>query len=190
MDFLMALRNTGDVVEACVASKLSAEQFQNKLKTDVGFKESVDTILLDHELSIDRRIAALGKAKVLDLLEHGSTVHRQKKRMVYDGEGELIRSEVQTESVHFPTPEWVIKYALGQRDKVEQALITLADEALIPREKVRHIMALLVESKRNVRAALGEAQQTNEQLSRQAITQAQAELLGISIEQLIGTQNE
>ncbi len=190
MDFLSALQKTGDVVEACIASRLSAEQFQQKIKNDADFENAVNTILINHELSIDRRIAALGKVKVLDLLEHGSTVHRQKKRVTYDGEGELIKSEVQTESVHFPTPEWVIKYALGQRDKVEQALITLAEESLIPREKVRQIMGLLVESKRNVRAALGESQVSNEQLSQQAITQAQAELLGISIEQLVGAANE
>lgn len=183
MRFLTELQKSGDVVEACVKSGISAKEYQEQYAKNEQFRREVDTILTGHDLALDSKIARLGKQKFLDLLENGSTVHRSRKRIIYDEDNEVKQTDVTMETVSFPTPEWAIKAAI-QKSSIEDALMVLAEESLIPRDKVRAILGAIVESKSHIRQLMGESSTSAEELSRAAITQAQADLLGISVDRL------
>lgn len=189
MKFLDCLQKSGDIIQACVESGISAQQYQDLYNTQAGFKDSVNAILTGHSLTLDEKIRQIGQYKLIELLENGTTVHKQSKKVTLDENGDLYRQEIKTESIHFPTPEWAIKHAIAQRDDVENALITLARESMIPVELVRRTLSELMQSKKNIRGLFGESQDSTAELSQQAIVQAQAALLGIDAEQLTEASN-
>lgn len=189
MKFLNCLQKTGDIIQACVESGLSAEQYQDKLKNEPGFADSVNSILTNHSLTIDRKIQQIGKEKFLELLEHGSTVHKQSRRVIYDDTGEICRQELKTEAMHFPTPEWAIKHAMSQSSDVENALMVLAQESMIPQDIVRKALSVMMQSKKDIRGLLGESGDNTAELSQQAIVEAQAALLGLTPDQLTSSNS-
>lgn len=189
MKFLDSLQKSGDIIQACIESGISAEQYKELYDNRPGFKDSVNAILTGHSITLDEKIRQLGQYKLIELLEHGTTVHKQSKKVTFDENGEIYRQEIKTESVHFPTPEWAIKHAIAQRDEIENALIVLARESMIPVELVRRTLSELMQTKKNIRGLFGESQESTAELSQQAIVQAQAALLGLTTEQLSEASN-
>lgn len=183
--FLEYLEKTGDIGEACLKSGLGFDQYSDLYSTDKDFKKQADAMMLSNQLTLDMRIRRLGKEKALEQLENGIEVRKVKKKLTYThGEygSSLDKTEVTQETHYLPVPQWLIQYALG--GDIEQALNTLARESMIPKEKVRDILSILISAKKSVRVALGESERTDKGLDDMTIAVAQSDLLGIPLENI------
>ena len=183
MGFLDYLEKTGDILASLTESGLSLESYNELYTSDVTFRSKVDSAIVEYNIKSSAKLRALAATKFQDLLENGQTLKKVKRRSIYDGDGTLLRTEVQSESLDMGTPEWVIKEVL-KRDPVEDALITLANEGLLPKDKVRQVMGALSDCQSDIRAILGETADKGEDLTVNAIIEAQANILGISPDKL------
>lgn len=181
-DFLTALKNTNDIVGALNESGMSPKDYQTLYNCDEHFRKNVDSVLTGKSICLDGRIREMGQRKLLDLLEQGQTVRRIKRRMRYGPDGELLFTDVTTESLESGAPEWAIRTAL-QRTEIEDALTVLASESLLPTDTVRAVMSQLSKSRQDIHTILGGARETASD-TNSAILEAQAALLGISPQQL------
>lgn len=183
-EFLTALRQSGDIVEALTKSGLAPADYQEWYRRDEQFRRDVDSTLTTREISLENRVREMGQRKLLDLLESGQTIRRIRRRMRYGPDGELMFTDVATETVEMGTPDWAIK-AATQRTSVEDALTVLASESILPTDTVRAIMSRLSNVRHDISSILGE-RQTSEVQNGNAILEAQASLLGVPVSQLIG----
>lgn len=183
-EFLTALKQEGDIVSALAQSGLSPNEYQEWYARDESFRRDVDSTLTCREISLDTRIREMGQRKLLDLLEHGHSVRRIKRRVRYGPDGETFFTDVTTETVEMGTPDWAIK-AATERTSIEDALSVLASESLLPTDTVRAIMGKLSNVRQEINAVLGERQSTETQAGS-AVIEAQASLLGVPVSQLIG----
>jgi len=89
-DFLTALKNNSDIVGALNESGMSPKEYQTLYNCDEQFRKNVDSVLTGKTICLDGRIREMGQRKLLDLLEHGQTVRRIKRRMRYGPDGDLL----------------------------------------------------------------------------------------------------
>lgn len=183
MGFLECLEKTGDILKSLTQSGLSLDSYNELYSNDPTFRSKVDTALIEYNIKNSSRLRAIAADKFKDLLENGQTLKKIKRRSIYDGDNNLLRTEVQTESLDMGTPEWVIRETL-KRDAVEDALITLANEGLLPKDKVRRVMGALSDCQADIRAILGDSSDKGEDLTVNAIIEAQANILGINPDKL------
>jgi hypothetical protein len=181
-EFLTALRQTGDIVEALSKSGLAPSDYREWYSRDEQFRKDVDSTLTGREICLENRIREMGQRKLLDLLESGQTVRRIRRRMRYGPDGELLFTDVATETLEMGTPEWAIKVAT-QRTSIEEALTVLASESLLPTDTVRAIMSRLSNVRNDISGILGERQDYEAQTGN-AVLEAQASLLGVPVSQL------
>lgn len=183
--FLELLEHTGDIAESCFKSGLGYSEYSDLYSTDANFKKETDSRLLQNQLTLDNRIRRLGRERAIEQLENGIEVRKVKKKLTYnhgDGGSALERTEVTQETHYLPVPQWLIQYAIG--GDIEQALNILARESMIPKEKVREILSILISAKKQVRVSLGESTSTNKGLDEMTVAVAQSELLGIPLENI------
>ena len=180
--FLTELKSNGDIVASLAKSGVSPAEYTDWYRCDDDFRKEVDSQLSHREISLDNKVREIGQRKLLDLLENGQTVRRIKRRVRYNSDGDIIFTDVTTDSLEAGTPEWAIRLAM-QRTPIEDALTVLASESMLPTDTVRAVMGKLANTRSEIISVFSKPQ-TVDTSTGFAVLEAQASLLGIPVSQL------